>query len=99
MIGPASAPATAVPSAEPITEPRRSGGALVISQVSAPDQVSAPETPCTKRARSSSTMSLARPKARLEKPSSRRPAITVRRGPMRVATRPAGSEASRVPAA
>ena len=51
--GPNRAPATAVPSAVPITEPRRSGGAVVISQVSAPDQISAPATPWTKRAASS----------------------------------------------
>jgi hypothetical protein len=99
MSGPTSAPATAVPSAVPITEPRRSAGAVVISQVSAPDQIRAPETPCTKRAASSSPISSAKPKTALEPPSSSRPAITVRRGPSRVATRPAGSEASSVPAA
>jgi hypothetical protein len=88
-----------VPSAVPITDPRRSGGAVVINQVSAPDQISAPDTPWAKRAASSRAISRARPKARLETPSSSRPPITVRRGPIRVATNPAGSEASRVPAA
>ena len=97
--GPIRAPATAVPSAVPITEPRRSGGAVVISQVSAPDQISAPATPWQKRAASSSAISLPKPKATLESPSSARPASTVRRGPARLASNPAGSEASRVPAA
>ena len=98
-IGPTRAPATAVPSAVPITEPRRSGGAVVISQVSAPDQISAPDTPWTKRAASSRAISRARPKTRLDAPSSSSPPITVRRGPNRVATNPAGNEASSVPAA
>ena len=97
--GPTSAPATAVPSAVPITDPRRSDGAVVISQVSAPDQISAPATPWAKRAPSSRRISWARPKTRLETPSSSRPAITVRRGPTQVATSPAGSDAISVPAA
>ena len=72
--GPSRAPATAVPSAVPITEPRRSSGAAVISQVSAPDQISAPATPWVKRVASSRTISWTKPKTRLETPSSSRPA-------------------------
>ena len=97
--GPIRAPATAVPSAVPITEPRRSGGAVVISQVSAPDQIRAPATPWAKRAASSSAISWPKPKTTLERPSRARPASTVRRGPARLASSPAGSEASSVPAA
>ncbi len=97
--GPTRAPATAVPSAVPITEPRCSGGAVVTSQVSAPDQISAPAIPWTKRAPSSRAICLPKPKTRLAAPSSSRPAMTLRRGPKRAATSPAGSEASSVPAA
>ena len=79
--GPNRAPATAVPSAVPITEPRFSGGAALTSQVSAPDQISAPAAPWAKRAASSSRNVWAKPKATLATPSSSRPQITVRRGP------------------
>ncbi len=88
-----------MPSAVPITRPRLSSGEEVISQVSAPDQIKAPAMPWVKRAASSSSISSTWPKMRLETPSSNRPAITVRRGPTRLATKPAGSEASSVPAA
>ena len=83
----------------PITEPRRSSGAAVISQVSAPDQISAPAIPWAKRAASSMAMLPPKPKTTLATPSTNRPAMTLRRGPKRDATSPAGSEASRVPAA
>ena len=63
--GPSRAPATAVPSAVPMTEPRFSSGAAVISQVSAPDQISAPAIPWMKRAASSRTICSAKPKTRL----------------------------------
>ena len=49
--GPSSAPAIAVPEAVPITEPRFSSGDAVISQVRAPDQISAPAIPWTNRVR------------------------------------------------
>ncbi len=97
--GPIRAPATAVPRAVPITDPRRSGGELTISQVRAPDQIRAPAIPWLKRAASSSAASLPKPKTTLESPSSPSPASTVRRGPARLASRPAGNEASSVPAA
>src|ERR1044072_5007156 len=97
-IGPTGAPATAVPRAVPITEPRFSGGAVGISQVNAPDQINAPATPWAKRAESSRAISSARPNTRLEMPSNSSPPITVRGGPAQVATNPAGSEASSVPA-
>ncbi len=71
--GPSRAPATAVPRAVPITEPRLSSGEAVISQVRAPDQISAPAIPWMKRAPSSSTICSAKPKTRLETPSRRRP--------------------------
>ena len=71
----------------------------MISQVSAPDQISAPAMPWVKRAASSRPISSTRPKTRLETPSSSSPQMTVRRGPTRLATKPAGSEAISVPAA
>ena len=83
----------------PITEPRFSSGAAVISQVSAPDQISAPAMPWMKRAESSRPIWSTWPKTRLATPSSSSPPMTVRRGPTRLATKPAGSEASSVPAA
>ena len=69
------------------------------SQVIAPDHASAPAAPWTKRARSNSRMCRPNPKARLAAPSRARPAINVRRGPRRAAMKPAGSDATRVPAA
>jgi hypothetical protein len=74
ITGPSRAPAMAVPSAVPITLPRLSSGELVISQVSAPAQIRAPAIPWMKRAESSKTIWLTKPKARLETPSSSRPA-------------------------
>ncbi len=88
--GPSRAPAMAVPRAVPITLPRLSSGEVVINQVSAPAQISAPAIPWMKRAESSRAIWSTSPKARLETPSRRRPAITLRRGPTR-----AGDEAGR----
>ncbi len=44
-------------------------------------------------------MSLAKPKTKLAQPSRSSPAMTVLFGPTRLATKPAGSEPSSVPAA
>jgi hypothetical protein len=96
--GPSSAPPTAAPSAVPIICPRRSGGAAPTSHDNAPDHEQAPATPWTKRATSSSSASRAKPKARLETLSSTSATSTVRRGPNRVASTPAGSEPISVPA-
>ena len=77
--------------------PLRRGGRDQPGQRPGPDQ--RPRDPLGEARRSSRTISSARPKTRLEPPSSSSPPITVRRGPTQVATSPAGSEASSVPAA
>ena len=52
--GPNSAPPIAAASAEPISSPRRSAGATSVSHVSPAAQVKELDTPCRKRAVSSS---------------------------------------------
>jgi hypothetical protein len=80
-------------------DPRRSSGAVVISQVRAPDQIRAPAIPWMNLAASSRRIWSPKPNTRLARPSRIRPLITVFRGPTRLATKPAGSDPSRVPAA
>ena len=63
--GPNSTPTIAAPSAEPISSPRRSAGAADTSQAMPAAHMQAPPMPWTKRAASSSTIVLAKPKTRL----------------------------------
>ena len=58
----------------------------------------APPIPWMKRAPSSSTMCPAKAKARLERPSNASPVISVGLTPQRIASQPAGSAPTNVPA-
>ncbi len=98
ITGPNSTPTIAAPSAEPISSPRRSGGEIPTSQARPPAHIAAPPSPWTKRARSSTTALSAKPKARLETPSSISPPSSVGLTPTRIAIQPDGIEPSSVPA-
>ena len=96
--GPSTRPETAAAIAAPISSPRRSLGAAPISQARPAVQANAPPIPCATRARSRTRIVSPNANARLETPSSARPINIVCRTPIRAATQPEGSEASRVPA-
>ncbi len=96
--GPHSAPTIAAAIAEPISSPRRSRGAALISQPTAPAHDAAPPTPWTKRATSSTTMLCAKANASEETTSVVSPSRTVGRTPIRDASQPPGSAARNVPA-
>ena len=85
IAGPASAPATAAPIVVPIISPRRSRGAALATQASAPAHDAAPPTPCTNRAASYTAIESANANARLERIISVRPSSTVARTPARAA--------------
>ena len=96
--GPHSAPTIAAAIAEPISSPRRSRGAALISQPTAPAQEAAPPRPWTKRATSRTTMLCAKANAIEDTISVAMPTNTVGRTPIRDASQPPGSAASNVPA-
>ena len=96
--GPNSEPTIATPIAEPISSPRRSRGASPISHPSAPAQVIAPATPCTKRAVSSTTRLSPNANTTLVTAISARPTSVVGRTPARAASQPPGSAPRNVPA-
>ena len=99
ITGPSRIPKIAAASAAPIISPRRSSGAAASSQASPPVQAQAPPTPSAKRARSRTTISVAKAKTTLEVPRRKSPTSIVERNPIRAARKPDGSAAIRVPAA
>ena len=97
--GPSMIPKIATASTDPIICPRRSRGAEAMIQVNPPVQAKAPPTPSANRARSSRTTFSANAKTTLETAISASPVIIALRTPARAAKKPAGIEASSVPAA
>ena len=96
--GPSSTPTIAALSAAPISSPRRSTGAADTSHAMPAAHMHAPPIPWMKRAPSSSTMCPANANARLDSPSIASPAIRVGFTPQRIASQPAGSAPTNVPA-
>ena len=96
--GPSNTPMIAAASAEPISSPRRSGGAAETSQAMPAAHMQAPPTPWMKRAASSSTMWFANANTRLVTPSSPSPSSSVGLTPQRAASQPLGTAAAKVPA-
>jgi hypothetical protein len=96
--GPSSTPTIAALSAAPIISPRRSTGDADTSHAMPAAHMHAPPMPWMKRAPSSSTMCPANANARLERPSIASPVISVGLTPQRIASQPAGSAPTNVPA-
>ncbi len=96
--GPRSTPTIAALSAAPISSPRRSVGAAHTSQAIPAAHMHAPPIPWTKRAASSRTMWLANANTRLVTPSIASPVSSVGLTPQRIASQPAGSAPTNVPA-
>ncbi len=95
--GPRSAPATEEPSATPSALPRRSAGVPAASQAIAPDQVQAPPMPWARRAVSSTTIELPKPKTSVAPLMRKSPVTTAALTPRRLATTPLGKEPTMVP--
>ena len=97
--GPKSAPTIAAPIAAPIVSPRRSAGAAATSHASDAVQENELETPCRKRAVSSSQIESANPKVTVVIAMPVRPTRTVGRTPKRAADIPPGIPPTSAPSA
>ncbi len=95
--GPNSAPPIAAASAEPISSPRRSAGAISVSHVSAAVHVKELDTPCANRAVSSSHSLCASPNRTVVAISPPSPISAARLTPSREVAIPPGSAPTNVP--
>ena len=87
-------PVETIATAPPTAAPRRSSGAFTVSQASPADQQIADATPCTKRARPSTSALGANANASVAAANTTLPKIISARPPIRDDSSPAGSAPS-----